>query len=418
MDNSKFYVYPDKSRINMGGQLYNCTDGDISGLFRNASTGEMILVGEYCVDDISDFHMIRRSIDREFFKEQDIKGLSDDELYDLESEILDIFHTDDRLKGIIYPYTYEVIENDGESVIYTINEVSDEFRSKYKKFSNVVFEPGFAINLRLNVISNILDIMKALNERFNNFFHGIDANAIFVDPENGDVNILFEKMVLNQDENGDDINSDLAYIIFELLCMASPYDGKQTLIEFPLLTIKTEKKINKSEKKFVFSNNDNGISIYSGKDILARWNALPDIIRGMLEDNLDTDKLLNTYDINDWIRVIRKLRDLLVYVRGSFRFCNPSENKEINYFDVNGCLVPIWPRKALYGYHVGIADYRLSKKILLGVNQEGKVINKSSNNMILQLADIEYRIKPGDSFTPKCGMEIVINGSHIQIITK
>ena len=51
MDNKEILLYPDKSRMNVGGQLYNCVDSDVEGLFRNSVNGDLILVGKHLFDD-------------------------------------------------------------------------------------------------------------------------------------------------------------------------------------------------------------------------------------------------------------------------------------------------------------------------------------------------------------------------------
>lgn len=417
MDNDSIYIYPDKSRMNMSGQLYNCTDGDVDGLFQNLVTGECVLVGEYAISGMEQFDKLRRSIDDSFFQKDDMEVLSEDELYDLEIEALDILHNDSRLNSIIFPYSFDIQNDlDGKIKIYTINEVPEEFESKYKKYINVVFDSRFAINVRLSVIANILDVLQALNEKFNNYFECIDSDAIYIDIESGDVKIILEKMLSCQRKKKEvNINADIAYIVFELLCMANPYDGRKTLVEVPLLTPKMKDIINYQIKEFVLADNENGVSKYIGKEMLARWNALPPIIRNVLEDNLDKGRSSITYDINDWIFVIRKLRDLLVFVNRSFRFCNLAEKNQILFFKIDVFLVPIWPRKALYGYHVGETDYLKSQQVILGVNQEGRVVNYSPTDIFLKLEDKQVKVETGEAFLPECGMEILVDNKCITI---
>lgn len=418
MDNDSIYIYPDKSRMNMSGQLYNCTDGDIDGLFRNSVSGECVFVGEHTIDGMEQFDKLRRSIDGSFFQKDDIEVLSDDELYDLECYALEVFHSDDRLNSIIYPYTFDIQKDlDGKIVLYTINEVPEDFRSKYKKYTNVVFDSKFAINVRLSVIANVLDVLQALNEKFNNYFKYLDNDAIYIDVESGDIKIFLEKLIASQvGKAKESINTDIAYIVFELLCMANPYDGKKTLVEFPLLTYKSKESINCQIKEFVFADNENDVSKYIGREMVARWNALPPIIRNVLEDNLDKGRTSITYDINDWIFAIRKLRDLLVFVNRSFRFCNPAEKNQILYFRIDEFLVPIWPRKALYGYHVGEADYLKSRQVILGVNQEGKVVNHSTMDIFIKSEDKQVKVETGEVFLPESGMEILVDNKCIAIV--
>lgn len=177
---------------------------------------------------------------------------------------MEVFHSDDRLNSIIYPYTFDIQKDlDGKIVLYTINEVPEDFRSKYKKYTNVVFDSKFAINVRLSVIANVLDVLQALNEKFNNYFKYLDNNAIYIDVESGDIKIFLEKLIASQVGKAEEsINTDIAYIVFELLCMANPYDGKKTLVEFPLLTCKSKERINYQIKEFVFADNENGVSKY------------------------------------------------------------------------------------------------------------------------------------------------------------
>jgi len=418
MDSDAIYVYPDKSRMNVSGQLYNCTDGDIEGLFRNSVTGECVFVGEHVIDGMEQFNMLRRSIDDSFFQKDDIDVLSENELDDLECYALEAFHSDNNLNSIIYPYAYDIQNDlDGKIKIYTINEIPEEFRSKYKKYTNVVFDSKFAINIRLLAIANILDVLQALSEKFNNYFKCIDNDAIYIDVESGDVKILLEKMISFQRGRTEvSINADIAYIIFELLCMANPYDGKKTLEKIPLLTRKTREIINSQIKEFVFGDNENGVSKYIGKEMLARWNALPLIIRNALEDNLDRSRTAIIYDINDWIFAVRKLRDLLVFVNRSFRFCNPAEKNQILFFEIDKFLVPIWPRKAVYGYHVGDLDYSKSRQVILGVNQEGKVVNHSTKTILVKLDNRTINVEEGDAFIPECGMEVIVENICIHIV--
>lgn len=183
-----------------------------------------------------------------------------------------------------------------------------------------------------------------------------------------------------------------------------------------MLTYKSKESINCQIKEFVFADNENDVSKYIGREMVARWNALPPIIRNVLEDNLDKGRTSITYDTNDWIFVIRKLRDLLVFVNRSFRFCNPAEKNQILFFRIDAFLVPIWPRKALYGYHVGEADYLKSRQVILGVNQEGKVVNHSTMDIFIKLEDKQVKVETGEAFLPEIGMEILVDNKCIAIV--
>ena len=418
MEKGDIYVYPDKSRLTIMEQLYNCTDGDIDGLFRNSVTGEYVFVGEHVIDGMEQFNMLRRSIVHSYFQKDDINVLTENRLDALECDMLETFHSDKNLHSIIYPYVYKVQnDSDGNFKIYTINEIPEEFRSKYKKYVNVVFDSQFAINKRLLAIANILDALQALSKKFNNYFKHINNDAIYIDVESGDVKILLEKMISFQRGRTEmSINADIAYIVFELLCMANPYDGKKTLEEIPLLTQKTKGIINSQIKEFVFGDNENGISKYIGKEMLARWNALPLIIRNALEDNLDKNKSARIYDINEWIFTVRKSRDLLVFVNRSFRFCNPAEKNQILFFEIDKFLIPIWPRKAVYGYHVGDLDYSESRQVILGVNQEKNVVNHSTKTIFIKLENRTIPVEEGGDFRPECGMEVVVENICIHVI--
>ena len=419
MDKKEFQIYPDKSRMIVSGQLYNCVDSDVDGLFRNSVNGDLILVGSYLFSDKASFYTQKWEIEKSYFQKIVPDEITEEELYELESDTLDIIHSDERLKGLIYPYFYEIQEDseNNTTILYTINEVPEGFGSKYKKFKNIINEPKFPINLRVAVISNLLELAIGLNERFGNDVQTINKDAVFISIENGDVKLLLEQQIAAQNDTvKSNTNEMLACMIFELLCMANPYDGKKTLVKFPLLTPKTLEIINKEEKAFIFANNENGISKYIAKDALARWNALPDAIKKILAENLDFNSSAVSYELNDWLFPIRNLRDFLVYVNGRFRFCNPVESRQVLFFKVEEYMVPVWPRKAIYGYHAGETDFAAAKQVLLGVNAEGKVENHSEKILTLELDGNREELRSGECFRPKSGIEIILENKRILIV--
>ena len=159
MDNSGIQMHPDKSHVLIDGRLYNCVDGGSDGLFRSAENGETVLIGEYVVDDISGFQGIKKSIAVNFKQGkniQDIDKLSDEDLRDLEDGILESFHVDDRLKGVYCPHYYEIQDyRDGKKIIYTLSEVSDDFRIKYNKYNIRIQETLHILHL-FSLSSNTL----------------------------------------------------------------------------------------------------------------------------------------------------------------------------------------------------------------------------------------------------------------------
>ena len=79
-------------------------------------------------------------------------------------------------------------------------------------------------------------------------------------------------------------------------------------------------------------------------------------------------------------------------------------------------MVPIWPRKAIYGYHDGETNCATAKKIILGVNQEGKVVNHSEKVFMVELNGKREELKSGDWFRPELGMKVILENKQILIV--
>jgi len=406
-------MYPDKSHLNINGQSYEYIHCEaVDGLYQNPTEKGLFLISEYVFQSSRELLEERIKIANSYFQEQKGPESTEDEISDLEGEGLDDIRSNPRMKGVIYPSWFEKRDEQGTVKVYTVCDVSNEFGKKYRQLKKAIFSPMFAMPVRLKALSNILNLLQTLNEKFHQYFQKVDMDSMFVDIETGEVQLLLEKMIAAQnDVTENTVNSDLAFIIFEMICGANPYDGKKTLVEFPLLTPKTEKMIKDVQKEFIFGK-DNRVSKYIGQGVITRWNAIPQSVRYALEDNLDVSRAAKTitYNMEDWIYSVRTARDLLVLSRNGFGFCNPKEENPFLFLRVeNEYWIPICPRKAVYGYHVGETDYPVQEQAVLGMSPDGKIINCTEKDIIVELQGNRKAFPPKNMVEARVGMKFIVN---------
>jgi hypothetical protein len=127
---------------------------------------------------------------------------------------------------------------------------------------------------------------------------------------------------------------------------------------------------------------DNGPSDYVGQRIQKMWKSFPGFLRKEFETNFTvgmTSKDKQT-EAEQWLKIMRELRDCLVLVNGQFKFCDPETVNKILYIRAGSFLIPIWPQKALYWYHLD-APEETDERPLAGIGvSSGRCYLKNLSN--------------------------------------
>lgn len=429
MQDNKFVVAPNNKSAMISNQLYNCIDAEIDGVMKSASTGELVFIHEYSEREAGALVATRNEIISNFFPETD-KMVIESDTEEYEVHLLDKMHDSKRYQNIIYPYSYTWGEKDGRSVLYTVSELPADFTGKYHTISKAIFMPNFKLHVRIVTAINIAEMLKMLWKDFQGLLHNITPDSILVNTENGDVKIIIEKC-MDKGRNLEDVDAGdymclcgtekecideqmltkyIAYSTFRLLCMSNPYDGRKTLVEFPLLTRRANRMIHSGDYDFILSESTNMYSEFIGREVVAKWNSIPVFLRERVEQELrNDDNAAVDSNLEDWVRLTRMLRDSLVFVNGQFKFCDPNENNRVLFIATkNKYRIPVWPRKAVYWYHLGCTDEDKCNKVAIGVNSEGWLENHTFSVWSVESYGNTYWINPGQAVKPELGMYITI----------
>jgi len=108
------------------------------------------------------------------------------------------------------------------------------------------------------------------------------------------------------------------------------------------------------------------------------------------------------------------MRDSLVYVNSQFKFCDPDVSNKVLFMVVDDFKIPVWPKKAVYWYHVDIPLYESQNGIVAGVTvREGKyyLSNLSGNPWAVTLNSVTEWVEPEQSIQIIEGMVIKLGDS-------
>ena len=207
-------------------------------------------------------------------------------------------------------------------------------------------------------------------------YQDVSGGNFFINPTSGDVLICDnDNVVPNGHQTGilgtprymapeivrgevtPNVHSDLysiAVVIFMLLCMAHPLEGRRSLV--PALTEEYQLKLYGTEPLFVMDPNDNGNrpdpKIH--RNLMAVWTCLPEHMRELMLQAFSQDALAHPSHRPmeaDWVRVLARFRSEIISCScgndvftqyGAKRFCEKC-GKEISvplYLSLAGYAVP------------------------------------------------------------------------------
>lgn len=199
--------------------------------------------------------------------------------------------------------------------------------------------------------------------------------------------------------------------------MDNPYDGRDTLIQFPLLSATALNQINSGKYGFIFSGYWNQYSEHIGKEAYQRWRNIPSGLRSLLEAELNRKQGEGQYKTTDeWLAYMRMLRDCLVLENGQFRLCDPDVPSQVLFLQTGDYRIPVKPRKAVYWYHVGMPEDQFENGIVAGINADGYVENYSHIQWDISKPAAAIKLESRQSIKPEEGMRIDIGGKVLYVI--
>jgi hypothetical protein len=304
----------------------------------------------------------------------------------------------------------------------SVGNIPNNFYDEYVNIEKSVTQNDFSLQARVMAGLNMASAVSfACNSKINTYTSA-DVEDYYVSIRTGDIKIFVEihesqDSVAAEDEDGNTLYdaavpkegkmlSLVAYLTFRLLCLVDPFDGKQTLVEYPLLSKTATAKIHSGQYRLIVETGENTASRYLGSEALNRWNALPNFFREQLvkalcaqSDNCEIDGVI-------WLDSMRKLRDCLVFVKGQYRFCDLDLPINLLYMKMGSYKVPVWPKKALYWYHIGDDAEKAGSGVIAGVNSEGTLENFSDLTWCIEYGTMKEFISPKHSVKPESGMLI------------
>ena len=421
----------DMSGAVVGGRIYQKVPGAEHGIMSENNNQDMILVTRHKNSDVSDY----RIIDHELVRR--CAGVTDD--FADQDTIEDLFFEKVSrsrfFRSFVFPFGRYTGENEKkEACSYTVAEIPSDFCDKYKPIDSVFRRGNFAFHSRILTVLNLAEAFFTLESYFDGFLVSLVPEAIYVNTDDGNVKIVIDRLLSRDveliEENDEclrivcdaentirrpDILRFVAYISYRLICIENPYDGKRALIDYPLMTNTAYKAINSGKYGFVFSTHKNEYSKYIAKEAFQRWSQLPGRIKNVFSAVLDNENI--TLDMAGWLKNMRLLRDCLVFVNGQFKLCDPEASNKVSFLASDDYYIPVWPRKALYWYHVGIPDEDVTSEVIAGINNDGYIENMTDEQWVVEYKSHQAYTAPGKSIKPEIGMDIEINNIHFQVVS-
>lgn len=348
-------------------------------------------------------------------------------------------------KNIIYPRIIrQKISLDEELKYYSFTEIPKGFsEGNAHKLSLLSSINGFSIYARIMAAINIVETLNVLEPYVGKNILSIHPEDIYVNTDNGEIYIWIEQWLSefnDQDRIEDfgfspewysreskiptdgDLRFFIAYVIFRLLCNDEPFDGSETLLQFPLLTEEAIRMMRANKYGFVLAKGSNKISEYMGQGLWNKWRALPRFFKAEIEKSFTVgmDVPEERTEILQWLKVMQKMRDCLVYVNGQFRFCDPDVSNNVLFMVIDDYKVPVWPKKAIYWYHVDILANETKNGVVAGVTlKEGRyyLSNLSGDVWGVTLNHTSFWVYPEREVEIVEGMAVQLeNGKVIRIV--
>lgn len=420
----------DMQKATISGREYGSVAGAESGVMKALSgTDDTIIIQKYRGVGEPELNRKKSTILKHLSDTYGLTGNSDE----IEESMMENLN---EYKAFIYPFTYFNYPVKSQ-VCYTVCELPSEFTDKYCILDKAVCRSSFLLYARVVAALNLANIFKTLTKYFRGIIYKVRAEAFYVNTDNGEVKVIVERllgdrecdpgnrvdyMTLEDQGSGSIEESDIsrfeAYTVFRLLCMENPFDGCKTITEYPLLSKKALLKINSGEFGFIFTNNgENKYSEYIGRDSYENWKRIPSRLRDAIEMELERKTNGGKFITSDeWLKNMRVLRDCLVQVNGQYKLCDPDVGNDVLFIKVGDYSIPIWPRKAVYGYHVGIQENDVKNGVVAGITMEGYIKNHSDSQWDVTNNGKMNTIRPGGAIKPVVGMKIEINGVCLQIV--
>ncbi len=409
----------DSGRIIIEERIYYPENNDVDGMLHNSTTNEKAILKQ-CTD--------QKIIDAIEAFEYDVWAVEGNKR---------------SFKNIIYPRIMKQSSTlDENAKYYIFTEIPNFSGPSIHKLSSSLSINGFSIYSRIMAATNLTEALNVIHGYIGKNILSIHPEGIYVNIENGDVYIWIEQWLSEcvdpsavsdfgfspewytrneKNVTEADLRFFLAYVIFRLLCNDDPFDGSETLLQFPLLTDEAMRLMRADKYGFVLSKNNNCVSEYIGQGLWNKWRNLPTFLRNEIEKSFTTgiENPDERTEISQWVKVMQKLRDCLVYVNGQFRFCDPDVSNKVLFMVIDDYKIPVWPKKAIYWYHVDIPINESKNGIIAGVtSKEGHYYlnNLSGNVWGATLNNTSFWIYPEREIEIVEGMTIQLeNGKIIKI---
>lgn len=361
-----------------------------------------------------------------------------------EYDVVDAVENRRIFRNIVYPRILKQnAEFDEDPKFYAFTELPNLTDVKILRLSAALTTKGFSIYSRIMAATNLAEALSILCQYAGKNILSIHPEDIYLNTDNGEVYIWIERWLSKVTDlcevedfgfdsewysredktiTEEDIRYFIAYVVFRVLCNDEPFDGSETLLQFPLLTNEAIHLIHANKYGFVLSDGKNCVSEYIGQGLLKKWRALPAFLRSEIEKNFTVglDSPMERTAVSTWVKILRKLRDCLVFVNGQVRFCDPDAPNKVLFMVIGEYKIPVWPQKAIYWYHAGLPINETKNGVVAGVTlKEGHhyLSNLSGSVWGASLGKTTFWIQPEREIEIAEGMTIELeNGNIITIV--
>lgn len=301
----------------------------------------------------------------------------------------------------------------------------------YQTIPHVAYNTALPIRTKILILDSLTGLIMTLRDSFPSALKRLGANCVHVNPKTGDVRVLLNRCIdsaadeqeFAEDEMFLEVHSPdglseqmivrfLIYTAFVLIVRRNPFDCRAAMMQYPLLTKQAIRDINTGRFGFHASaSGQNGAAEADSADKV--WRSLPTFFRNVIQSELSSSGQVHHLTLKEWQMKIRMLRDSLIIVKNKNVLYDWDVDQSLMLLKCNGYLIPVYPRKAIYWYHLGLSYTNGENGVIAGIDAD---YNLKNNSTILWTTKKGSQINKGKAIKLRPGLVINISGQEIQVL--
>ena len=387
MQDHHFQIQDEGRSVWIDGQCYQpIAHAELPGSMRCAQTGEMVLVHRYRNLTGPEVEAKTMQILGRYFRDTcDISQIRTDRDRYMEDARRELRSARDGVRYLVPEGITVVGQADGMYSVYTYSRLPAQFAEQTHVLSRVVAaQKAVPVKVRMRAARWLAAGLEHLYARFGGQIYSLLPEDVLVDIKTGAVCLVLGRCFVASDVSlapdpqalyyircwgteplpEHELVRSAAYSCFRLLLGGDPYDGRYTLVNYPLLTERVLWRLHRgilrpeddsgAADRFICGSAVNGESRMIGHGIRDRYERLPAFIKERFQQTLGVPEPSIT--LQTWTREMCMLYDCLLCdsEKDQYVFWDPEQARPLLYLkNDSGYQIPLWRGKEICWYHIG-----------------------------------------------------------------